>query len=121
MGEPHLEIERLREAIDRHNYNYYVLDAPEVSDAEYDALLRRLEALESQHPELVTPVSPTQRVGTPPESGFAEASHAVPMLSLANARDEEELRAFDIRVRGLLGADAVRYVAEPKLEVSRSN
>jgi len=116
MGEPHLEIERLREAIDRHNYNYYVLDTPEISDAEYDALLRRLEALETQHPELVKPDSPTQRVGTPPDAGFSEAPHAIPMLSLANALDEEDLRAFDARVKGLIDGCDVRYVAEPKLD-----
>ena len=110
------EIRRLREAIDRHNHLYFILDAPEISDAEYDALVRRLTALEAAHPELVTPDSPSQRVGAPPSDGFAPAQHTVPMLSLANAFSEDELRAFDRRVRSLLDVDSVRYVAEPKLD-----
>jgi len=116
MTQPHMEIERLREAIERHNYLYYVLDAPEVSDAEYDAIMRRLIALEAEYPSLISPESPTQRVGTAPQSGFGETEHAVPMLSLANAFGEEDLRAFHQRVKSLIGSDDVRYVAEPKLD-----
>ena len=110
------EIERLREEIRRHNYAYYVLDSPKISDAEYDALFRRLEELERQHPQLVTPDSPTQRVGAAPSDGFQTAVHAVPMLSLANAFSEDELRDFDRRVRKVLETDDVIYVAEPKLD-----
>ncbi|RLE35117.1 DNA ligase (NAD(+)) LigA, partial [Candidatus Acetothermia bacterium] len=116
MTDPRREIERLRAEIERHNYLYHVLDRPEISDAEYDRLFRRLIELEEEHPELVTPDSPTQRVGAPPAEGFAPVPHAIPMLSLANAFDEDELRDFDRRVRELLGVDSVRYVAEPKLD-----
>jgi len=110
------EIEELREAIRRHNYLYYVLDKPKVSDAEYDALFRRLQELEEAHPDLITPDSPTQRVGAPPAQGFATATHAVPMRSLANAFNFDELRDFDRRVRKLLDAAEVTYLAEPKLD-----
>jgi len=116
MTDPRREIERLRAEIERHNYLYHVLDRPEISDAEYDRLFRRLIELEEEHPELVTPDSPTQRVGAPPAEGFAPVPHAIPMLSLANAFDEDELRDFDRRVREFLGVDSVRYVAEPKLD-----
>ncbi|MGB2983041.1 MAG: NAD-dependent DNA ligase LigA [Candidatus Bipolaricaulia bacterium] len=114
--EPIDHIRLLRETLDRHNYLYYVLDAPELPDEEYDALLRRLAALEAEHPELVTADSPTQRVGSTPSATFAAISHSVPMLSLANAFTEEGLRDFDRRVRALLDAESVRYVAEPKLD-----
>lgn len=114
--DPRREIERLRSEIERHDYLYYVLNRPEISDTEYDRLFRRLVELEEAHPELVTPDSPTQRVGAPPAEGFAPVEHAVPMLSLANAFDEDELRDFDRRVRELLAAERVRYVAEPKLD-----
>ncbi|MCK4600456.1 NAD-dependent DNA ligase LigA [Candidatus Bipolaricaulota bacterium] len=110
------EIEELREAIRRHNYLYYVLDKPKISDAEYDALFRKLQKLEETHPNLVTPDSPTQRVGAPPAQGFATATHAVPMRSLANAFNVDELRDFDRRVRKLLDAAEVTYLAEPKLD-----
>lgn len=110
------EIEHLREEIRRHNYAYYVLDSPEITDAEYDAIYRRLEELEREHPDLVTPDSPTQRVGAAPSAGFSTAIHAVPMLSLANAFSEDELRDFDRRVRKLLKTEEVTYVAEPKLD-----
>ena len=109
-------IERLRAEIDEHNYRYYVLDAPTVSDAEYDRLLRELEALEAEHPALVTPDSPTQRVGAEPAQGFASVTHAVPMLSLANAFSEEEVAEFDRRVRDRLDIDTVTYAVEPKLD-----
>jgi len=110
------EIEKLREKIRRHNYLYYVLDKPKVSDVEYDALFRRLQELEEAHPDLVTSDSPTQRVGAPPAQGFATATHAVPMRSLANAFNVDELKDFDRRVRKLLDAAEVTYLAEPKLD-----
>ena len=107
----------LREQIDLHNYRYYVLDDPLIPDAEYDRLMRELQALESEHPELVTPESPTQRVGAKPAEGFGEVRHAIPMLSLENCFSEEELLAFDRRVRERLERDGqVYYVAEPKLD-----
>lgn len=110
------EAEALRARIRTHDHRYHVLDDPVISDAEYDRLLRRLQALEEAHPELVTPDSPTRRVGGPPGEQFETVRHRVPMLSLANAFDEDEVRAFDVRVRRLLGADEVAYVAEPKLD-----
>src|SRR5688572_4480886 len=93
------EIQQLRQALDTHNYHYYVLDAPLVSDAEYDRLFQRLQELEAQYPETIAPDSPTQRVGAAPLPEFAEVRHEVPMLSLANAFSEEEMLAFDKRVR----------------------
>jgi len=113
---PRREIERLRLELDRHNHLYHVLDQPEISDAEYDALFRRLDELEQAHPELVVPTSPTQRVGAPPADGFAPLPHSLPMLSLGNAFSEDELRDFDRRVCALLEAEHVEYVAEPKLD-----
>ena len=98
-------IEDLREAIRYHNRRYYVEDTPEISDAEYDALYKELETLEGEHPELVTPDSPTQRVGGEPLEEFEEVRHAVPMLSLANARKLEDLYEWDARVRRRLGDD----------------
>ncbi len=113
---PREELERLRAEVHRHNYLYHVLDRPEIEDAEYDTLFRRLVALEAKHPEWITPDSPTQRVGAAPADVLAPAAHGVPMLSLDNAFSEGELRAFDERMRALLNQDAVRYVAEPKLD-----
>jgi DNA ligase (NAD+) len=110
-------LEDLREQVRYHNRRYHVEDAPEISDAEYDALYGELEALESEHPELVTPDSPTQRVGGEPVEGFEEVRHSVPMLSLANARKVEDLREWDVRVRRLLGEDeSPRYVTERKID-----
>jgi DNA ligase (NAD+) len=110
-------IEDLREQVRYHNRRYHVEDAPEISDAEYDALYRELEALEGEHPELVTPDSPTQRVGGEPIEGFEEVRHSVPMLSLANARKVDDLREWDARVRRLLGGDeSPRYVTERKID-----
>ncbi len=107
----------LRRQINEHNYRYYVLDDPIISDAEYDRLLRDLRDLEAAHPELVTPDSPTQRVGAAPASHFAKVQHQAPMLSLGNAFNEEELYAWRERVRRLLGADAaLAYVVEPKID-----
>lgn len=108
--------EQLRREIERHNYLYYVLDAPEIDDAHFDALFRELQALEHDHPALRTPDSPTQRVGAPVQSELAPVSHAVPMLSLNNALSEEEARAFDRRVREALGLEQVEYAAEPKFD-----
>ena len=110
------EVERLREEIRRHEHFYYVLDQPEVSDAEYDALVRRLQGLESQHPELITPDSPTQRVGGAPREGFVQVKHSSAMLSLDNALNAGELRDFDRRVRDLLQAVPYQYDAELKLD-----
>ena len=110
-------MEDLREQVRYHNRRYHVQDAPEISDAEYDALYNELEALEGEHPELVTPDSPTQRVGGEPVEGFEEVRHSVPMLSLANARKVEDLREWDARVRRLLGDDeSPRYVTERKID-----
>jgi DNA ligase (NAD+) len=106
----------LRETIERCNYEYYVLDRPTVDDAEYDRLFLELQALERQYPELVTADSPTQRVGGQPLEGFAQVAHRVPMLSLGNAFDAEEVHAFDRRVREALGVDVVDYAAEPKFD-----
>ncbi|MFP3874671.1 MAG: NAD-dependent DNA ligase LigA [Thiohalophilus sp.] len=109
-------INELREQIDYHNYRYYVLDDPEIPDAEYDRLMRELEELEAEHPDLVTPDSPTQRVGATPLSAFEEVRHELPMLSLGNAFDEEEVIAFDRRARDKLGVDSIEYAVEPKLD-----
>ncbi len=111
----------LRETIDRHAYLYYVLDRPEIDDAEYDALLRELQTLEEEHPGLRTPDSPTQRVGGAPLEGFTQYRHLEPLLSLANARNEEELLTWDQRNRRLLEAQELgdaqlRYVVEPKID-----
>ena len=109
-------VEKLRQEIERHNRLYYIEDAPSVTDAEYDALFGELQALEAEHPELVTPDSPTQRVGGAPLPQFEEVRHRTPMLSISNAFDEEEARAFDKRVRQVLGAPLVDYAAEPKFD-----
>jgi DNA ligase (NAD+) len=110
-------IEALRREIRRHEELYYVHAQPEVSDAEFDALMLKLRALEAEHPDLVTPDSPTQRVGGRPAEGFVTVRHAVPMLSLDNAYDEADLRAFDERVRkGLGGVEAADYVCELKID-----
>ncbi|MEW5762152.1 MAG: NAD-dependent DNA ligase LigA [Bacillota bacterium] len=109
-------VEELRREIEYHNYRYYVLDDPVISDAEFDALVRELENLERRFPELVTPESPTQRVGGAPREGFATIRHLTPMLSLGNALDENELRDFDRRVRGALPGETVHYVVEMKID-----
>ena len=106
----------LRETIRRHEHLYYVLDQPEISDVEYDALVARLKKIEQRHPELVTPDSPTQRVGGSPREGFVKAPHQSPMLSLDNAFDEEAVRDFDRRVRDLTNLEIVDYVGELKLD-----
>ncbi|MEJ2590726.1 MAG: NAD-dependent DNA ligase LigA [Candidatus Thiodiazotropha sp.] len=112
-------IQALRDEIDHHNRLYYVYDAPEIPDAEYDRLMRELQALEAQHPELITPDSPTQRVGAVPLEGFEEVAHRVPMLSLDNAFGEDEMADFERRVRDRLKLPATEqlyYLAEPKLD-----
>ena len=110
------EAEQLRESLRRHEYLYYVLDQPEIGDAEYDALMRRLQQIEAGRPDLVTEDSPTRRVGGKPREGFVKAPHSAPMLSLENALNEGELREFDNRVRTLLKGEPYRYVAELKLD-----
>lgn len=109
-------VAELRQKIEKANYEYHVLDEPTIADEAYDALMRELQSLEAAHPELVTPESPTQRVGAPASTRFAPVQHAAPMLSLSNAFNEEELRAFDQRVRKLLGREEVGYVCELKID-----
>lgn len=110
-------IEKLREEINFHNYRYYVLDNPVISDPEYDRLMRELESLEKQFPHLITPTSPTQRVGAPPLEKFEEVRHTIPMLSLANAFEEEEVKEFDGRVKRFLGITRdIEYCAELKMD-----
>ncbi|KPJ94318.1 MAG: aromatic ring-opening dioxygenase LigA [Gammaproteobacteria bacterium SG8_11] len=112
-------INELRDQINHHNYLYYVMDAPEIPDAEFDKLFRELQSLEQQYPDLITPDSPTQRVGAKPLKVFGEVQHQIPMLSLGNAMDEDEVRNFGRRVAELLKApdvDQVEYTAEPKLD-----
>ena len=114
-------VEELRKQLDYHNHRYYVLDDPEVSDAEYDELMNELRDLEAEHPELLTPDSPTQRVGAEPLAKFKEVPHLQPMLSLANARNEDELRAWETRMHNLLKKQGVEdarieYEAEPKID-----
>ncbi|MBC8401800.1 MAG: NAD-dependent DNA ligase LigA [Candidatus Marinimicrobia bacterium] len=117
MSDIRQQIANLRHQIDEHNYRYYVLDDPIIADGEYDLLLRRLENLEQAHPKLITPDSPTQRVGATPLTEFDTVTHRLPLLSLANAMDTDELLAFDERTRkGLAGAEQVEYVGEPKLD-----
>ena len=111
----------LREQLERHSYLYYVLDRPEISDAEYDALFRELQELEERHPELSTPDSPTRRVGGEVLREFAQVRHRTPMLSLANARNDDELLAWEQRNRRLLesmglGDRPLTYVTEPKID-----
>ncbi len=114
---PEQQIESLRAQIRHHNYLYYVLDDPAIPDAEYDRLFRELQALETAHPELITSDSPTQRVGGMALSAFGEVRHALPMLSLANVFNEEELHGFDKRIHERLKTDdIIEYVAEPKLD-----
>ncbi len=110
------KIEKLREIIREHEYRYYVLDDPKISDAEFDKLMNQLKALEAKYPDLVTPDSPTQRVGGSPREGFQTVRHKRPMLSLDNAFSYDELREFDRRVRELAGRERVEYVTEHKFD-----
>jgi len=112
-------VAELRRQLSYHNYRYYVLDSPEISDAEYDALFHELQSIEERHPKLITLDSPTQRVGAEPLDEFENARHRLPMLSLANAFDEDELRAFDERVKrhlGLSAEETIDYLAELKVD-----
>lgn len=113
---PRALAEELRESLRRHEYLYHAQDQPEISDAEYDALMRRLQELEKQHPDLATPDSPTQRVGAPPREGFQRVAHSTGMMSLGNAFSDEELRDFDRRARELAGVESIEYVGELKLD-----
>jgi DNA ligase (NAD+) len=110
------KIEKLRDEIRRHEHLYFVLDAPELEDADFDRLMQELKALEAAHPELITSDSPTQRVGGKPREGFLKMAHSRPMLSLDNAYNEEELRDWDRRVRELAGSDKIEYVCEFKMD-----
>src|SRR3982075_1776271 len=114
--DPQKRLAQLREQIEKANYEYHILDQPTIDDFAYDALMRELQDLEAKHPELVTPESPTQRVGAPPSNRFAPVEHAHPMLSQSNAFDETEVRAFDQRNRKALGRDDVGYVCELKID-----
>ncbi len=109
-------LEKLRDEITHHNHLYYVLDSPEIPDAEYDRLLRELQGLESKHPELITLDSPSQRVGAKPIKAFGQVTHKIAMLSLDNAFSDDEVADFDRRVRERLEVQTVEYVAEPKLD-----
>ncbi len=109
-------IEKLRQAIRRHDHLYHVLDRPEIADAEYDRLFRELKAMEAAHPELITADSPTQRVAGAPLPGFSEVEHTAPMLSLDSGDDEEGIRRFDTRLRSALGDGNATYIVEPKLD-----
>ncbi len=113
--DPAVRIDGVRDLIRRYEHAYYVLDQPEVSDAEYDALFQELRRIEEERPDLLTTDSPTQRVGGEASDQFAKVRHRSPMLSLQNAFDEAEIRAFDKRVRGAVGDD-VEYCAELKID-----
>ncbi len=113
---PVARIEELRRLLHHHNYKYYVEDSPEISDHEFDRLLKELVDLEAAHPELVTPDSPTQRVGGEPIAAFKQVRHKVPMLSIDNTYNAAELREFDARIRKLLEGESFRYVVEPKID-----
>src|ERR1700756_1747862 len=116
MSAPHNKLDSLRDQIRHHEYRYYVLDDPEISDGEFDQLMNSLKKLEAEHPELVTPDSPTPRVGGKPREGFVKAPHSSPMLSLDNTYSEEELRGWERRVHELSGRSDVDYVCELKLD-----
>jgi DNA ligase (NAD+) len=109
-------VDELRQAIDRWNYEYYILDAPTATDAEWDAAMNELRGIEAEHPELIEPDSPTQRVGAEAQSTFAQIQHVRPMLSLSNVYNEEELRAWAERAARFAGSDDLQYVTEPKID-----
>ncbi len=116
MSSAEKKVEALREKIRHHEYRYHVLDDPEITDAEFDALFNELKKLEAEHPQLVTPDSPTQRVGGKPREGFVKAAHSSPMLSLDNTYSEDELRNWERRVHELSGRNDIDYVCELKLD-----
>ena len=109
-------LNQLKVLLHEHNYRYYILNDPSVSDAEYDKLFRELQQLEADYPELITPDSPTQRIGASPAKEFAKITHTVPMLSLENAFLPEEVLAFDQRMRERLHKEPISYHCEPKLD-----
>src|SRR5690606_39000254 len=110
-------INQLRKQINEYNYRYYILDDPTVSDAVYDQLFLQLKKLEKENPQFITPDSPTQRVGSKPQKKFSEVNHLVPMLSLENAFDDEDVFAFDQRIHDRLNISGpIEYVCEPKLD-----
>ena len=111
------QIQLLRTEINQHNISYYVYDDPVISDSEYDRLMRKLEQIEKDHPNLITHDSPTQRIGATPLTKFQTITHRIPMLSLANAMNEDELIDFDTQVKKGLGIESnIEYTAEPKLD-----
>ena len=110
------EIYRLREELDKHNYNYYVLNSPTISDEEYDKMMRRLQELEAEHEELFDPLSPTQRVGSDLTAGFVQVAHERPMLSLSNTYSIEEVEDFLRRTKEQLGGDSLEIVGEMKFD-----
>ncbi len=117
MEEYIIELEALREKIRYHNHRYHVLDDPEISDAEYDRIFKQLLDLEAQHPEQVTPDSPTQKVGATPNETFSPVNHRLPMLSLENSFNDQDIRDFDARIKRFLGDDAaIEYTVEPKID-----
>nr|MBA3450121.1 NAD-dependent DNA ligase LigA [Chloroflexia bacterium] len=109
-------IDALRQAIEKHNYDYYILDQPTASDAEYDGLWRELREIEAAHPDLVSPESPTQRVGISPTSRFSQIKHPLPMLSLSNVYSRDELKAWAGRLSRLLPGTDFSFVTEPKID-----
>ncbi|HEX5104911.1 MAG TPA: NAD-dependent DNA ligase LigA, partial [Pirellulaceae bacterium] len=121
MPSPAQRIEQLREEIRGHDYRYYVLARPTISDREYDKRMQELIDLERQHPELATPDSPTQRIGGDVQTELKPVRHAVPMMSIDNTYSEAEIRAFDERVRKLLEGDEPAYVLEPKIDGTSIN
>src|SRR5215475_9220500 len=110
------KLEDLRDRIRHHEYRYFVLDSPEISDFDFDKLVEQLKKLEAEHPHLITPDSPTQRVGGKPREGVVKVAHSSPMLSLDNTYNEDELRAWERRVHELSGRHDVDYVCELKLD-----
>ena len=116
LDEVEKRIERLRAEINHHNYRYYVLDSPEISDAEYDALMQELKELEEQHPQFLTPDSPTQRVGAAPIEAFGVVEHPLPLLSLGNAFSKDELTAWCTRTVKLVGSSQFDFVVEHKID-----
>lgn len=110
------KIDKLREEINHHNYLYYVMNAPEVSDAEYDQLMHTLRDLEKQYPQLITPDSPTQRVGAAPAQAFAVVEHRIPLLSLADVGNDEELDAWYNRISKMLNGEKFDFVCEHKID-----
>ena len=114
--DPKSRIDEITKLLEQYNYEYYVLDNPSVPDSEYDRLMNELIAIEKEHPELITPLSPTQRVGGTVVSKFEKIKHKRLMLSLANAFNEKDLRDFDQRVRDVIGGDKVEYMCEMKID-----